>query len=123
MPLSEDDVSCDSDADSVLCDPESFDAHYLEKDPQIGHQDGEDDPDDPDSSGDEKNVDEESSDESDGELADYASEELNAEAALVNNLTKGQLILLQLATASRTNKTFECLLDYFKNLNMLLGTQ
>lgn len=86
------------------------------------HDPGDDDPDDP---GYEDVPSSDSSEDSDNdnirEVARLDNNRLNVNVQLLQNLTKGEIIILELACAVRHSKTFESILDHFKNLNLLFG--
>lgn len=134
---------CDGNFSSDL---ECFEAHFLEENPDdpdpgvevVGPQPGvqhdlrpmdypeePDDPDDPDDHGDPDNEDDNASSSSDEDanvpVANLMHDNLNIELELRNNLTKGELIALELANAVRHGKTFLSILDHFQNLNLSYG--
>lgn len=127
----EDQDTSDTDDDQITSDLECFEAHFLEERPEtpepnnLGPEpDG--DPDDPDDfDNDEDDVDPADSDDdedSDEEVANFENNALNVPLRMRNNdLTKGQIILIELATAIRHSNTFERLLDAFRNLNVTFG--
>ncbi|KAK3910060.1 Halomucin [Frankliniella fusca] len=93
----------------------------------FGGHGGPDDPDDPDDPG-YPGEDRLSSEESEGldeenvdEVATFNTEVLNQPVRLFQNLTKGQVLCLELASAVRHRKTFENIIDQLKNLNILFG--
>lgn len=129
---------------------ECFQAHYLEEEPEEQHpveQPNEEDhhnaeqggpiPDDPNNDPDDPNNDPDDSDGNENEDESSASEDseddnvhevgrlvnhrLDMHVPLIQNLTKGEIICLELASAVRHKKTFESLIDQFKNLNVLFG--
>lgn len=126
-------------------DLESFQARYLEEKPEPEeeqpdvqpcvaefhyplnpHDPGDDDPDDPDEPGNPEegpssSLSEDSEDDNVQEVARLDNNRLNINVQLRQNLTKGEIICLELASAVRHNKTFESLIDHFKTLNLLFG--
>lgn len=120
---------CSSDWGSAV-------AHYLEEGPDAEDQPPNDDhpalgdvhapadePDPPDgnSSSSSSEESEESEDDNDHEVGTFHSEDLNRDVQLVQNLTKGEVMSIELASAVRHRKTFESIIDTFKNLNLLFG--
>lgn len=119
---------------------ESFEAHYLEEEPEAvlpepqpldvedahdgvpyDHGDGDpEDPDDPEFEG-ESSSSEDSEDDNIHVVANIHNNRLNMEVQLRQNLTKGEILCLELASAVRHKKTFESLIDHFKSLNLLFG--
>lgn len=104
--------------------------HLDERDPDHpGDYDPDDDPDAPDDPDDPHNPEEllssSSSDDSEDdnvhEVARLENNRLNINVDLLQNLTKAEIICLELACAVRHKKTFESLIDHFKNLNVLFG--
>ena len=88
--------------------------------------DDDEDPDEPDESDDSDNgADHSSSAESEDENAiqvgTFHNVALNVNVQLLGNLTKGEVVALQLANAVRHKMTFESVIDHFKNLNALFG--
>lgn len=138
------------DWDDSSSDLECFEAYFLEEEPVepppavepqendaleadvvgnvVGLPNNNDDPDDPDPAPEEDNAEESdssSSEESDNdevvEVANVTNASLNENVELLQNLTKGQIMILQLANAVRHNMTFENVIDQFKNLNVSFG--
>ena len=118
-----------------------MEAHYLEEEPEvleepeepaigpdpqpepIGGLPDDDDPDDPDNDDPVENLDSDEDDEEDvhPEAADCAHNDLNVLVNVTNDITKGEIILLELACHIRHNDTFLRALDTFKNMNLWVG--
>ena len=132
------DDSDDNSEDNLSSDLECITAHFLEEEPheepfqaeeplqpnarRPPDYDDDDDPDDPDGPGEGEDDDSDhSSDRDEEDPANVTHDNLNVEVQLHENLTKGEVIALQLGTAVRHQKTFVSMIDSFRNLNLLFG--
>ncbi|KAK3912918.1 Halomucin, partial [Frankliniella fusca] len=136
------------DTDEFSSDLECFEAHYLEEEEEHHQEnqnnddivnqvdilagngnleDPDDDPDDPgnpddpDDRNEEGSSSEDSEEEDVAEVANFHTEQLNRNVRLFQNLTVGEVLCLELASAVRHRKTFESIIDQCKNLNLLFG--
>jgi len=82
-----------------------------------------DDPDNPDNPGNHNEARSSSEEEEEdvAEVATFHSEHLNRNLRLFQNLTVGEVLCLELASAVRHRNTFESIIDKLKTLNLLFG--